>query len=117
MGIIRPAAALGSPSRALAEAVVVGTARVVDVPDRVSLTLAGHTHGGQIRLFGYSPVIPSVHGNDFAYGHVTLGGRHMIVSGGFGVSRVPVRLGVPPEIVLLDLGTAPAVAGRQPGSA
>ncbi|MER2267488.1 metallophosphoesterase [Methylobacterium oxalidis] len=89
----------------------------VDVPDRVSLTLAGHTHGGQIRLFGYSPVIPSVHGNDFAYGHVTLGGRHMIVSGGFGVSRVPVRLGVPPEIVLLDLGTAPAVAGRETGSA
>ena len=77
----------------------------------------GRISRGQIRLFGYSPVIPSVHGNDFAYGHVTLGGRHMIVSGGFGVSRVPVRLGVPPEIVLLDLGTAPAVAGRQPGSA
>lgn len=78
----------------------------LDVPDRVSLTLAGHTHGGQIRLFGYSPVIPSVKGNDFAYGHVVRRGRHMIVSGGFGVSRVPVRIGVPPEIVLLELGGA-----------
>ncbi|SFG63961.1 metallophosphoesterase [Methylobacterium gossipiicola] len=76
----------------------------LDVPDRVSLTLAGHTHGGQIRLFGYSPVIPSVKGNDFAYGHVVRQGRHMIVSGGFGVSRVPIRIGVPPEIVLLELG-------------
>ena len=81
----------------------------LDVPDRVSLTLAGHTHGGQIRLFGYSPMIPSVKGNDFAYGHIVRRGRHMIVSGGFGVSRVPIRIGVPPEIVLLDLGgtTAP----------
>jgi uncharacterized protein len=83
------------------------------VPDRVSLTLAGHTHGGQIRIFGYSPVIPSKRGNDFAYGHIVKGGRHMIVSGGFGVSRVPIRFGVPPEIVLLELGAPPArVAAR-----
>ncbi|WP_336485293.1 metallophosphoesterase [Methylobacterium nigriterrae] len=87
----------------------------MDVPDRVSLTLAGHTHGGQIRIFGYSPVIPSVHGNDFAYGHVVKDGRHMIVSGGFGVSRVPVRLGVPPEIVLVDLGSPPRVAAAATG--
>jgi hypothetical protein len=36
----------------------------------------------------------------------------MIVSGGFGVSRVPVRLGVPPEIVLLELGSPPRVAAK-----
>lgn len=76
----------------------------MEVPDRVSLTLAGHTHGGQIRVLGYSPVIPSVRGNDYAYGHIVQDGRHMIVSGGFGVSRVPIRIGVPPEIVLLELG-------------
>src|SRR5262249_18303954 len=29
------------------------------VPSRVSVTLSGHTHGGQIRLFGYSPMVPS----------------------------------------------------------
>ncbi|KQP09694.1 metallophosphoesterase [Methylobacterium sp. Leaf99] len=87
----------------------------LDVPDRVSLTLAGHTHGGQIRLFGYSPVIPSQRGNDFAYGHVVLKNRHMIVSGGFGVSRVPVRLGVPPEIVLLELGHPAASVDLVPG--
>ncbi len=42
-------------------------------------------------------------GHDLSYGHCVIDGRHLIVSGGFGVSRVPVRLGVPPEIVLLDL--------------
>ncbi|WP_019904865.1 metallophosphoesterase [Methylobacterium sp. 77] len=74
------------------------------VPERVSLTLSGHTHGGQIRIFGTSPLIPRVDGKDLSYGHVVQDGRHMIVSGGFGVSRVPIRIGVPPEIVLLELG-------------
>jgi predicted MPP superfamily phosphohydrolase len=78
----------------------------VKVPQRISITLAGHTHGGQIRLFGYSPVVPSSYGNRFAYGHIVEGGRHMIVSGGLGCSFAPVRLGVPPEIVLVRLGDA-----------
>lgn len=75
-----------------------------DVPERVSLTLSGHTHGGQVRLFGRSPAIRRIRGHDYSYGHVIQDGRHLIVSGGFGVSRIPVRLGVPPEIVLLELG-------------
>lgn len=40
------------------------------MPDRVALTLSGHTHGGQVRLFGWSPVVPSRYGNRYAYGHV-----------------------------------------------
>ena len=76
----------------------------VEVPQRVSLTLSGHTHGGQIRVLGYSPVLHSRYGQRFAYGHIVEEGRHLIVSGGLGVSRVGVRLGVPPEIVLLELG-------------
>ena len=76
----------------------------VKIPARVSLTMSGHTHGGQIRLFGWSPVIPSDYGNRFAYGHIIEDDRHLIVSGGLGTSQIPVRLGVPPEIVLADLG-------------
>jgi predicted MPP superfamily phosphohydrolase len=76
------------------------------VPQRVALTLAGHTHGGQIRLFGYSPVVPSRFGNRYAYGHIVENGRNMIVSGGLGCAILPVRFGVPPEIVLVDVGTA-----------
>ena len=28
-------------------------------PDRVALTVSGHTHGGQVRPFGLAPVVPS----------------------------------------------------------
>lgn len=77
------------------------------VADRVSLVLSGHTHGGQVRLFGWSPVVPSRYGNRYAYGHVS---EHcdLVVSGGLGCSIYPVRFGVPPEIVLIRLG-APTV--------
>lgn len=74
------------------------------VPRRVSLTLAGHTHGGQVRLLGWSPVVPSAFGNRYAYGHVVEDGRHLIVSGGLGQSILPIRFGVPPEITVIDLG-------------
>lgn len=85
------------------------------VPDRISLTLAGHTHGGQVRLFGWSPMVPSKFGNRYAYGHVVERGRHLIVSGGLGTvsaGLAPVRFGVPPEIVMVELGrgTPPTVS-------
>ncbi|MEM0915997.1 MAG: metallophosphoesterase, partial [Planctomycetota bacterium] len=75
----------------------------------VALTVAGHTHGGQVRLFGRSPVVPSRHGNRYAYGRVTEPRpdgtpADLVVSGGLGLSVAPIRLGVPPEIVLLELG-------------
>ena len=73
------------------------------VPARVALTLSGHTHGGQVRVFGYSPVVPSGFGNRFAYGHIVEGGRDLIVSGGLGCSILPIRFGVPPEIVLVEI--------------
>jgi uncharacterized protein len=73
------------------------------VPERVALQLSGHTHGGQVRLFGWSPVVPSRYGNRLAYGH-TRTNCDVIVSGGLGCSFVPFRLGVPPEIVLVTLG-------------
>ena len=75
------------------------------VPSRVALTLSGHTHGGQVRLFGYSPIIPSRYGQRFAYGHIVEENRNLIVSGGLGCSGFPVRFGSPPEIVVVDLGT------------
>lgn len=82
------------------------------VPDRVSLTLSGHTHGGQVRLLGYAPVVPSRYGNKYAYGHIVEHSaddvrkdKHLVISGGLGCSILPVRFGVPPEIVVVELGT------------
>jgi uncharacterized protein len=75
------------------------------ISDRVALTLAGHTHGGQIRIPMIWPnLVPSHFGSRFAYGHIVEAGRHMVVSGGLGTSIVPVRLGVPPEIVHIEIG-------------
>jgi uncharacterized protein len=77
----------------------------VRIPDRVALTLAGHTHGGQVRVPLIWPrFVPSGYGARFAYGHIVEDNRHMIVSGGLGTSIAPVRLGVPPEIVRIELG-------------
>lgn len=73
------------------------------VPDRVALTLSGHTHGGQVRLFGWSPVVPSAYGNRYAYGWVREGDRDLVVSGGIGCSIVPFRLGMVPEITVIEL--------------
>ena len=76
------------------------------VPARVALTLAGHTHGGQVVLGGYPLIVPSRYGRRYAYGHIVEEWRHLIVSGGLGCSMAPVRFGVPPEIVVIELGGA-----------
>ena len=74
------------------------------VPSRVNLVLAGHTHGGQVRfpLIG-SVVESSRYGERFEKGHVVENGHDLYVTSGIGTSIVPVRFGVPPEIVLLEL--------------
>lgn len=74
------------------------------VPERVALTLSGHLHRGQVRFFGYSPVVPSLYGRRFLHGHIVEAGRHLIVGSGLGHSSLPLRFHAPPEIVLVDLG-------------
>ena len=75
-----------------------------NVPDRVAVTLSGHTHGGQVRIRGYSPIVPSRFGNRYAYGAVEENGRHLVISGGIGNSMLPVRFGMPPEVTMVELG-------------
>ncbi|MDB5660682.1 MAG: metallophosphoesterase [Cypionkella sp.] len=75
----------------------------VTVPDRVALTLSGHTHGGQVRFGPWAPVVPSRFGQRFDYGHFREGMRDLVVSGGIGCSGLPIRFGVPPEITVVDL--------------
>jgi predicted MPP superfamily phosphohydrolase len=75
-----------------------------EMPARVSLSLAGHTHGGQVNLPNIGRlIIPSKFGQRYAYGLVEEGGRKLFVTGGIGTSILPVRFRVPPEIVLLTL--------------
>ena len=39
----------------------------------------------------------------WSYGHVVEGGRHLYVTGGFGTSAIPLRVGVPPEFAIIDI--------------
>ena len=75
-----------------------------EVPERVVLTVAGHTHGGQVRLpLVGTPIVPSRYGKRFAAGHVVEGNRHLFVATGVGTSILPVRFRVPPSIAVLTL--------------
>jgi len=65
----------------------------------VQLTLSGHTHGGQVNLFGLRPT-RIVNAEDA--GLYRSGDRFLYVSTGVG-GLVPFRLGVPPEIVVIEL--------------
>lgn len=78
------------------------------VPERVALTLCGHTHGGQIDL----PFVTEAYFEHrwhwhYIYGHIVEAGRHMIISAGLGESFLPVRFLRPPEIVHVTIGHAP----------
>jgi uncharacterized protein len=74
------------------------------VSEKLRLVLAGHTHGGQVRLplIG-SPVVPSNYGQKYALGAVVENGIQMFVTPGIGTSILPVRFGVPPEISILTV--------------
>ena len=74
-----------------------------EMPDRVAVSLAGHTHGGQVQLWGYAPIIPSRYGHRYVYGHIREGLKSLIVSGGLGCSTLPIRFGRPPEVVVVDV--------------
>ncbi|WP_444913931.1 metallophosphoesterase [Microbulbifer sp. TRSA007] len=75
-----------------------------ELPAELSLTIAGHTHGGQVYLpFIGRPIVPSSYGQRFAIGHVVEGGKHLYVSPGVGTSILPVRFLVPPEVTVLSI--------------
>lgn len=73
-----------------------------ELPQRVALTLSGHTHGGQVNLplFGRR-VVPSRHGDRYAVGLIEEGGHQLFVTPGVGTSIIPVRFRVPPEVSVL----------------
>ena len=75
-----------------------------EIPASVNLTIAGHTHGGQVYLpFIGRPVVPSTYGDRYAIGYIEENGKAMYVSSGVGTSILPVRFMVPPEITELTL--------------
>lgn len=68
----------------------------------VSLVLAGHTHGGQVRLPGL-PVLVRMSRYRLDQGRYCFNGSELIVSRGLGASGLPLRIGCPPEAVRITL--------------
>jgi hypothetical protein len=78
-----------------------------EVPARVALSVAGHTHGGQVRLpFLGALYVPSRYGLRYLYGHLIEDGRDRFVTRGLGHSILPVRFRCPPEVVVITLRAA-----------
>ena len=74
-----------------------------DIKDDVDLILAGHVHGGQVRMPFYGALlVPSKYGNKFACGMFNETGNTMIVTKGLGNSILNVRFNAVPEIVVIE---------------
>lgn len=72
--------------------------------ENTDLALAGHTHGGQIRLLGYAPIQNSHYGSRFLTGLAyNSSDIPIIITNGIGTSRMPIRLGAPSEIIMITL--------------
>lgn len=77
------------------------------VPERIKLTLCGHTHGGQVVIprLG-NPAAGDVYKPRYVYGWVREGARWLFTTAGYGMSILPLRLNAPPEIALLTLSAS-----------
>ncbi|MBO7230559.1 MAG: metallophosphoesterase [Bacteroidaceae bacterium] len=99
------------PAETMAEdAFVILLCHTPDYAERSSTTadlvFSGHTHGGQVSLFGiYTPVKNTIYGRRFLRGmNATTSGASVITTTGVGTSRRKIRFCVPSEIVFVTLG-------------
>lgn len=77
---------------------------VIAVAGRAFLTIAGHTHGGQIRLPFRGPLLKATRlPRELSYGLHSYGTGHLLVTAGLGTATLPIRLGIRPEYLLLEL--------------
>lgn len=67
--------------------------------ERIDLVVSGHTHGGQINLFGFAPFVPPGSGN-YLSGWYKATTPHLYVSKGVGTSILPIRFGARAEITI-----------------
>ncbi|MBO9685245.1 MAG: metallophosphoesterase [Mitsuaria chitosanitabida] len=79
-----------------------------ELPAIPGLTVAGHTHGGQVWIPFYgSAVAPHGWPHDQTHGWVDVGRQHVYITSGLGVSIYPVRFNMRPEWVMFTMDAAP----------
>jgi predicted MPP superfamily phosphohydrolase len=112
---VEPESALGHVDETTPRIVISHNPDTAELPEvvrgpRVDLMISGHYHGGQVKfpIIGTLPFIQSRHGTKYFGGRVDGPAFPVIVSRGIGMSIMPVRLGVPPELVEITLTRAQA---------
>jgi uncharacterized protein len=70
---------------------------------RITMMLSGHTHGGQVRVLGWAPVVPQGSGPYLRGWFRDPGAVPLYVSRGIGTSMVPFRLGAAPEVAVFTM--------------
>lgn len=73
---------------------------------RIALQLSGHTHGGQVNLPGYGPLILPRYGKKYHTGLYRLQQMWLYTNRGIGMGGIPVRFNCPPEITEITLTRA-----------
>lgn len=72
--------------------------------ENTDLVLAGHTHGGQVKILGYAPLVPSRYGRRFLTGlKYNSAGTPIIITNGVGTSQRNIRIGARAEVVIITL--------------
>jgi uncharacterized protein len=74
-----------------------------DYDTRVDLILSGHTHGGQVNIPFYGPLILPVKNKKYSHGYIETERSSLFISRGIGWAIVPIRFNCPPEIAVLHL--------------
>lgn len=72
----------------------------------VDLMLSGHSHGGQVRIPFYGPLILPPMGQKYVMGHFQFGAMQLYVNRGLGAVGLPFRFACPPELTVLTLQSA-----------
>jgi len=68
------------------------------------LVLCGHTHGGQVTMFGlWAPCVSSRYGEKYRSGRKEIKSGTAFISNGIGTVVLPIRFFAPPEILLITL--------------
>lgn len=67
----------------------------------IQYIFAGHNHGGQVRLFGFAPVLPEKSGG-YINGWYNTKKPYLYVSKGFGTTAIPVRFGARSEVTVFN---------------
>ena len=73
----------------------------VESAEHVDLQLSGHTHGGQVTILGRTPLRHTRY--HYWAGHFTRGESQLYVGRGVGTSFLPIRIGAPAEIAIVEL--------------